>query len=148
MGWYSLWNIKFSTNQNGECIKDLWDQNEVDNLAEKQEHYHSVDLMYSEAKVSIKYGYSCEIMNDLYELYGCPMEITCIEEDSGNNDIDKDPFYYPSQFEWEYDSELEIMIKKVADKEKIKLDYNKNNYTREARLELLAKTLFKIYNKK
>jgi hypothetical protein len=146
MGWYSTWNIEFKPNSKGECIYDLWYQDEVDNLAEKQEHYHSVAFSYGEAEVSIKYGYSCEIVKDLYELYGCPMKIVCIEEDSGN-DIDKESFYFPSQFEWEYDFEVEIMIKKVADREKMHniLDYNKNNYTRESRLELLAKTLFKLY---
>jgi len=146
MGWYSIWNIQFGENQKGELIEDIWDQDKVDDLAEKQEHFHFVKFNYGEAEVSIKYGYSCEIANDLYELYGCPMKITCIEEDSGNN-IDKESFYYPSQFEWEYDSEVEIMIKAVEDREKIRLDYNKNNYSRDARLELLAKTLFKIYNK-
>ena len=146
MGWYSTWKIEFNKNANGEFIDDLWDQNQVDVLAEEQEKFSDIEYHgVNEAIVTIKYGCYCgKIASELFDLYKCPMKITL--EDSVNN-IVRCPDYYPSQFA--YDSEIENMITIVVEKNNKhkELKINKNNYTRKARLELLAKTMFDIHYK-
>lgn len=155
MGWASNWKVEFAPNGSGECIEDLWDDEEVDAMAERvsdeERDFYVECVNYSggEAEVCIKYGYECSIASiarALWELYGCPMKITYIDETGDGSEIDMvEPDYYPSQFEYEYDDELEKMIQRVAEKEDVNLNYNKDCYSRESRYELLAKTMFKIH---
>ena len=72
------------------------------------------------------------------------MRIHCTNND-GHNEISMEPYYYPSQFEWEFDKEVEEMIEIVSKKENIKMDYDEDSYTREDRYEVLAKAMFNIH---
>jgi hypothetical protein len=151
----STWIIEFRKNADGKCINDIWNQNEVNELVEYQDQfgvYVQYDATEIKASISINGCYitDSQIVSDLFNFYKCPMKITFDKDNSTDSRIlDINPLdvnYYPSQFEYEYDYEVEKMIAIVTGKELLEL-YSENNYnySREERLVLLAKTMFDIH---
>lgn len=147
MGWYSNWTVEFRRNENGESIENLWDQEEVDKLLQNEQYLiTSYDGHGNEAVFTIKYGRECPGLDKLWELYKCPMRVTCTDND-GHNEIYMKPGFCPSEFEWEFDPEVEKMIDTVCKTENITMCYDTYSYTREDRYKVLAKAMFDIHYK-
>lgn len=142
MGWYSTWEVDFKPNNNGEIIYDLWDQELVEKLIEEKCD-NFVDIDINKRIIFIKYGYYCEPLKVLYELYKCPIKCKCKKiENAEYNYMVGDIEYYPSRYEWDYDHELENMIKVVEEKEDINIIG-----TKEEKYETLAKIMYNIHYK-
>ena len=144
MGWYSDWIVEFRCNENGESIEDLWDQDEVDKALQGELASAFYSGNGNEAEFNVNNGDDCPGLAKLWELYKCPMRIHCINN-GGHNEISMDPYFYPSEFEWEFDSEIEEMIIILCEKENIKMSYDEDSYTRENRYENLAKTIINTH---
>jgi adenylate kinase family enzyme len=138
MGWYSTWEVDFKPNTNGEIIYDLWDQELVEKLIEEK-FSHFIDIDINKGIIFIKYGYYCELLQVLYELYKFPIKCKKIENAEYNYMVGNIE-YYPSRYEWDYDDELENIIKVVEEKEDI-------IGTKEEKYEKLAKIMYNIHYK-
>lgn len=144
------WIIEFKTNYLGLCLQDIWDQGKVKELSlvvqKGDQLVRSIELQGCLVKTVLEYCSKCVITESLWDLYRCPMKITCTQAGSGCFGISRVPYYYPSRFVYEFDTEVENMIINVSKTTGIEFGrVNPGTYTRADRIELLATTLYYMH---
>lgn len=156
MSWTNAWEIMFRPDYKGRNIYFLWDQERIDELFRKLSdqngsYVYTIEFDGECPRVYIIHGDHYQIPEILWQIYRCPMKITFKKNIQGYN-IDAIIYYHPSRFEYELDRPIETRIEKVSETIIGNNDlflYDKNTYSRENRIRLLADILYLLqYHKK